>query len=201
MPVPTFLAKHRRKLAFLAASAVIITIAYAAGQAIGADNAPPTRSAHADTKRIPKTQLRPTGLLEAKRRCNNQTPKVECRAELRRALASIAWQKHSRKRLQQRLERLQTPVQHLAEWTCIHEREGAWNDVGDPYWGSLQMDRPFMRTYGRDMLAKYAGRGHQGLGFADAWTPRDQMIVAERAYDAGRGFHPWPNTARACGLL
>jgi len=94
MPVPTFLAKHRRKLAFLAASAVIITIAYAAGQAIGADNAPPTRSAHADTKRIPKPQLRPTGLLEAKRRCNNTTPKVECRAEVRRLLAALAWERN-----------------------------------------------------------------------------------------------------------
>jgi hypothetical protein len=25
--------------------------------------------------------------------------------------------------------------------------------------------------------------------------------VAERAYRSGRGFYPWPNTARACGLI
>ena len=195
MLVPTFLAKHRRKLAFLAASAVIITIAYAAGQVIAADNAPPTRGEHADTTRIPKPILRSVGLLEAKRRCSNTTPLVECRAELRRALASIAWQKHSRKRLQQRLERLQTPVQHLREWTCIHEREGAWNsNTGNGYQGGLQMDHSFSTTYGPDMWRKYGNGPH-------TWTPRDQMLVAERAYDAGRGFHPWPNTARMCGLI
>jgi len=27
------------------------------------------------------------------------------------------------------------------------------------------------------------------------------MWVAERAHRAGRGFTPWPNTARSCGLL
>jgi hypothetical protein len=27
------------------------------------------------------------------------------------------------------------------------------------------------------------------------------MWVAERAYRSGRGFYPWPNTARACGLI
>jgi hypothetical protein len=25
--------------------------------------------------------------------------------------------------------------------------------------------------------------------------------VAERAYRSGRGFYPWPNSARACGLI
>jgi hypothetical protein len=86
------------------------------------------------------------------------------------------------------------PIGDLGAWTCIHRREGAWNDRGDPYWGGLQMDRPFMRSWGRDMLARYRGR------LADAWTPRDQMVVAERARKV-RGYHPWPNTARACGLL
>jgi hypothetical protein len=55
------------------------------------------------------------------------------------------------------------------------------------------MDREFMSTYGADMIRKYGG-------WANLWSPRDQMVVAERAY-AGRGFHPWPNTARMCGLL
>jgi hypothetical protein len=27
------------------------------------------------------------------------------------------------------------------------------------------------------------------------------MWVAERALRAGRGFYPWPNTARMCGLI
>jgi len=56
------------------------------------------------------------------------------------------------------------------------------------------MDRSFMQSYGSDMIRKYGG-------YANVWSPLDQMIVAERAYRAGRGFYPWPNTARYCGLI
>jgi len=85
-------------------------------------------------------------------------------------------------------------VPHYNAWLCIHSHEGAWNDSGDPYWGGLQMDRSFMQSYGSDMIRKYGG-------YANVWSPLDQMIVAERAYRAGRGFYPWPNTARYCGLI
>lgn len=85
------------------------------------------------------------------------------------------------------------PLPHLVEWTCIHEHEGAWNDRGDPYWGGLQMDRGFQKAWGKDMIVKYKGK------LADGWTPRDQIIVAERARRV-RGWSPWPNTSRACGL-
>jgi hypothetical protein len=27
------------------------------------------------------------------------------------------------------------------------------------------------------------------------------MWAAERAHRSGRGFYPWPNTARYCGLI
>lgn len=81
----------------------------------------------------------------------------------------------------------------FAAFVCIHQHEGAWNDTGDPYWGGLQMDRDFMRAYGRDMLAKYRGR------WADAWTPAEQIIVAHRAW-LKRGFGPWPNTRKPCGV-
>lgn len=84
-------------------------------------------------------------------------------------------------------------VKQLAAWVCIHGHEAKWDDTGDPYWGGLQMDREFMSTYGRDMLAKYHGR------WADAWTPRDQILVAQDAYESGRGFGPWPATAAMCG--
>jgi hypothetical protein len=92
--------------------------------------------------------------------------------------------------------RLALPA-HLNEWLCIHRYEGAWNDGGAPYYGGLQMDWGFMRTYGPEFLAKY--------GTADRWPPLIQMIVAERAYEgyAGYGpryFGPWPNTSRMCGL-
>lgn len=85
------------------------------------------------------------------------------------------------------------PLPHLVEWTCIHSHEAAWNDQGDPYWGGLQMDRGFMGAWGKDMMRKYKGR------FADAWSPRDQIVVAERARRV-RGWSPWPQTSRMCGL-
>src|SRR5262245_7931178 len=84
-------------------------------------------------------------------------------------------------------------IPHYSGWMCIHGYEGSWTDSGDPYWGGLQMDRSFMRAYApRWLLAK---------GWANSWTPLEQMYVAERAYSSGRGFGPWPNTARMCGLL
>jgi hypothetical protein len=82
---------------------------------------------------------------------------------------------------------------HRAAWLCIQRYEGAWNDPNPPYYGGLQMDLSFQRTYGRALLRR--------KGTADRWTPLEQMWVAERAYRAGRGFYPWPNTARHCGLI
>ena len=75
----------------------------------------------------------------------------------------------------------------------IHRYEGDWSDGGSPYYGGLQMDVSFQASYGGVLLAK--------KGTAENWTPLEQMWVAERAYRSGRGFYPWPNTARACGLL
>ena len=75
---------------------------------------------------------------------------------------------------------------------CIHRYEGAWNDTGDPYWGGLQMDWDFMSTYGGDLL--------RAKGPASNWTPAEQISVAIRAYNSGRGFGPWPNTRLSCGL-
>jgi hypothetical protein len=82
---------------------------------------------------------------------------------------------------------------HQQQWLCIHRYEGSWRDRGAPYYGGLQMDMAFMRHYGASLL--------QRKGTADNWTPVEQMWVAERAYRSGRGFSPWLNTARACGLL
>ena len=85
------------------------------------------------------------------------------------------------------------PPRHGA-WLCIHRHEGPWNArTGNGYYGGLQMDLTFQRTYGLDLLRR--------KGTADRWRPIEQIWVAERAYRSGRGFSPWPNTARACGLL
>jgi hypothetical protein len=89
---------------------------------------------------------------------------------------------------------LRLRLQRFEAWVCIHRHEAAWNDSGDPYWGGLQMDRGFMSAYGEDMIARHHG------GLANTWTPAEQIVVAERAYRT-RGFAPWPNTARSCGVL
>jgi hypothetical protein len=82
---------------------------------------------------------------------------------------------------------------HKSAWLCIHRFEGSWGDSGDPYWGGLQMDRGFMETYAPASLLR--------RGWANRWTALEQMWVAERAHRSGRGYSPWPNTARFCGLI
>ena len=82
---------------------------------------------------------------------------------------------------------------HAGAWQCIHRYEGSWNDGGAPYYGGLQMDIGFQAAYGSFLL--------RTKGTADHWTPLEQIWVAERARRDGRGFYPWPNTARACGLI
>jgi Transglycosylase-like domain len=82
----------------------------------------------------------------------------------------------------------------LGAWLCIHRHEGPWNaNTGNGYYGGLQMDMAFQRTYAPYLLST--------KGPAHRWTAIEQIWVAERAYRSGRGFSPWPNTARACGLI
>ena len=87
---------------------------------------------------------------------------------------------------------------HRSEWLCIHrfERHPAqgWSTrTGNGFYGGLQMNISFQRRYGGYLLRR--------KGTADRWSPLEQMWVAERAYRSGRGFYPWPNTARTCGLI
>jgi hypothetical protein len=89
-------------------------------------------------------------------------------------------------------QRAQNPP-HKRQWLCIHSYEGSWTDPNAPYYGGLQMDLSFQRAYGPDLLRR--------KGTADHWTPLEQMWTAERAHRSGRGFYPWPNTARSCGLI
>jgi hypothetical protein len=82
---------------------------------------------------------------------------------------------------------------HERAWRCLQSYEGAWTDSGDPYWGGLQMDRSFMSAHAPHHLLR--------RGWADRWSAVEQMWVGERALRAGRGFYPWPNAARICGLI
>jgi hypothetical protein len=76
---------------------------------------------------------------------------------------------------------------------CIHRYEAAWDaDTGNGYYGGLQMDLGFQQRYGGDYVRRW--------GTADNWPAWVQLAAAVRAYRSGRGFAPWPSTARACGL-
>lgn len=102
-----------------------------------------------------------------------------------------------RNRLAKAYRRAANPP-HRAAWQCIHRYErspaqGWRTNTGNGYYGGLQMDISFQRSYGPDLLSR--------KGTADRWSSIEQMWVAERAYRAGRGFYPWPNTARYCGLI
>ena len=55
------------------------------------------------------------------------------------------------------------------------------------------MNLAFQSLYGPEFLARW--------GTADNWPAWAQLQAAVRAYQSGRGFTPWPNTAHFCGLL
>jgi hypothetical protein len=97
------------------------------------------------------------------------------------------------KRVASHVARVAQHPPHAAAWLCIHNYEGSWTDDGSPYYGGLQMDLGFQRTYGAYLVVR--------KGTANRWTPLEQMWVAERALRSGRGFYPWPNSARCCGLI
>jgi hypothetical protein len=115
-------------------------------------------------------------------------PHARSWAPLNTRRALVFWRRQARY-----VRRLAAHPPHMRSWLCIHRFEGSWNDSGDPYWGGLQMDRGFMRRYAPRLLLR--------RGWADHWTFLEQIWVAERAHRSGRGFAPWLNTARACGLV
>jgi hypothetical protein len=79
---------------------------------------------------------------------------------------------------------------HYSSWLCIHRYEGAWNsNTGNGYYGGLQFGYSEWKRFG----GKFAPMAYLA-------TPLEQMWAAE-AYWEVSGFYPWPNTARACGLI
>ncbi len=121
-----------------------------------------------------------------------------------RGALAATWAKRYRQRTRQLQKArfalrssLQRPVYGLTSieraFMCIHGFEGSWNDSGAPFWGGLQMDSRFQ--------AEYGGWALKAFGTADHWPISVQLAVAIKAKVTGRGFYPWPNTARTCGLL
>lgn len=128
------------------------------------------------------------------------------------ARGAIRYHRHLLKNATRNLKQVEEKIHELQvqalignanAWDCIHGGEGDWEDGGNPFWGGLQMDWGFIHTYGGDMIRKYGEpQGYAGAnGWKNPWTPQEQMMVAERARASGRGYYPWPNTARDCGLI
>ena len=112
--------------------------------------------------------------------------------------AYMRWVRNVWLRRARAVQRLAMHPPHHAGWLCIHRYEqhpaqGWATRTGNGYYGGLQMDIQFQRTYGPELL--------RTKGTADRWTAFEQMWVAERAFSSGRGYYPWPNTARNCGLI
>jgi hypothetical protein len=84
------------------------------------------------------------------------------------------------------------PDQTWRDFWCIHGFEGSWRDPNAPYYGGLQMDMQFQRSHGMVFLRR--------KGTANHWRVREQILVGWIAKQSGRGYGPWPNTARYCGL-
>lgn len=109
-----------------------------------------------------------------------------------------AWVLNYWQRVHNKVSRQFVTVPNASAWQCIMGYEtghtGNWHiNTGNGYYGGLQMDMDFQRTYSSYLL---------GLkGTANNWSPAEQMWVAEHARASGRGFYPWPNTARYCGLI
>jgi Transglycosylase-like domain len=133
-------------------------------------------------QRLTMTPLTPTSYSER-----------ESRSQRYRTWVRKLWQR----RAAAAERRAAQPPRH-SQWLCIHRHErhpgqGWATRTGNGYYGGLQMDLSFQRAYGSFLL--------RAKGTADRWSPLEQIWVAERAYRSGRGFYPWPNTARSCGLI
>jgi hypothetical protein len=191
---------RRLLIPMLAAALVVAT----AATALAAASTQPTRGAHRAAPR-PRPHLVAAHRLHREKRVNGVLVRRlrgtvwrwQSVIGVRRAQSVVPLQSTRAlrywRRQERRVIRLAAHPPHKSAWLCIHRFEGSWADGGDPYWGGLQMDRGFMSTYAARVLL------HKG--WANRWTPLEQMWVAERALRSGRGFWPWPNTARACGLL
>jgi hypothetical protein len=122
-----------------------------------------------------------------------QVPNKKWRHTVRRARALLRYHQARLEEVAAQIQQLSFPSWLKSSFTCIHHFEGAWtSDTGNGYYGGLQMDAGFQNTYGPEFIAQW--------GTANNWPVWAQLEAAKRAYMSGRGFGPWPNTARACHL-
>jgi hypothetical protein len=122
---------------------------------------------------------------------DGRPPRGMARSVAARSASRLRWLAHVWHVREHKAWRRAEHPPFLGAWNCIHSYEGSWTDHGAPYWGGLQMDYSFQSAYGSWLLR------HKGT--ADHWTPLEQIWVAVKAWRV-RGFSPWPNTARDCGV-
>jgi hypothetical protein len=122
-----------------------------------------------------------------------QVPGKKWRKTVHRARALLRYHERRLAVASKRIQQLTFPSYLESAFLCIHHYEGAWDaNTGNGYYGGLQMDTSFQNSYGKEFVARW--------GTADNWPVWAQLEAARRAYASGRGFGPWPNTARACGF-
>ncbi|MGD9694870.1 MAG: transglycosylase family protein [Thermoleophilia bacterium] len=117
------------------------------------------------------------------------------REQMRRWRGIAAWLAGRTERLRPAERPIEQRIPHYEAFMCIarHESGARWDiATGNGYYGGLQMDRGFQQTYAPDL--------YRTKGTANNWTAEEQLLAAGRAVST-RGFTPWPNTARMCGLL
>lgn len=94
---------------------------------------------------------------------------------------------------------LRYPTGHWLDgaFLCIHRHErgaaGWQTDTGNGYRGGLQMDWSFSNAYADDWVYRTFGRNPAN------WPASVQITAAIHAWTS-RGFGPWPNTRKPCGL-
>jgi hypothetical protein len=104
---------------------------------------------------------------------------------------------NARGRTIRRLQRAQARESaHFFDWmqaaACVISKEGTWTtNTGNGYYGALQADLSFQRAYGWEHYRRW--------GTANQWPWWAQLEMGYRGW-LFRGWGPWPNTARACGL-
>lgn len=82
-----------------------------------------------------------------------------------------------------------------APWLRIAacESSGHWNDnTGNGYYGGLQEDMNFWRSYGARHIDTTTGKPVLDYARPDLAPEAAQITAATRARDGGRGYKPWP---------
>lgn len=174
-----------------AASIAAVTSTTATGALLQLPHKPFAQMTRTETVKYLKRQLRHDRSIIRFAKHHSEIQTVELRS-------AVKWAKGSIRIVQRNLQRLTASTVHrvssgaVSGLLCIHRYEGAWNDPNAPYWGGLQMDMNFQRAYGGNFLSRW--------GTADHWPVYAQLQAGLRAVRV-RGYTPWPNTARLCGLL